>query len=395
MPESSDNQEPERFYPKVLEISLGNALKDSFDYEAFRSAIHADPAFSPEQKADIARHFDPDNTFFINLQYPGESLHLYAEKGLRHKILEPGQNYFPNKQESLPAEHPVTQAWADVWQQSLSHYAREAERYERKFGTDASAYPRAVPPIHQLKGDMSVNAGVYYSRRNRCVEVEVTEGFMTALSPETQAAILAHEAGHLMEPIQLGIKPETYFSGIKGAIDQISMNATRRYREYRADGHVIALGRQRHYNDFFPASDASKERAHSHRERVSQHLRTHGFAFDVEQAASLAGSEYVAHQMRRDPQADFLTVMNQGRSMEHQASGELSGFNRRLHDTAPPRSPNAMNKIIGKLRATMEDMTATHPPDAARMQRMQTAGPFSAMQAVKNLPRDNNHGKTR
>lgn len=341
-------------------VLLSQILQPGFDYYGFAQAVQKDPAFTPEQKQHIITKFNPSQAVQIRPRKEKNTLNEF-------RWATPPSHFAIKR---LPHDHPTTQAWQQVWQEALTHYAPQVAAYDAKMQKKTPAqetgristtaeYPHIVPPIFAVE-TKGLNASVCMDRDTFRDTLKVNTDIMN-LPIAQQKAVLAHEAQHLLEPMLHGMEPMA-FSYVRAVKNRVTQNASSRKEELKADGLAGALGMGQ---DMATALDVMQHETSAEAQAdkaLAGHLKDAGFKIDQRAFTDHAVSANRNAGLLSDPANTAAT-----------RAGKLAkDFNQTLTDDG------AFTRAIRIVKSKMSPSKASHPKPDVRIQRL-TAPPSTAV----------------
>lgn len=294
---------------------LAVLLEDGFDYKAFRKAVKADDRLSDKQKNHTLAMFDPKARMMLPGEnpIPGFTAHMEAGASREMRLPTDKQGWDRNSKRPLPDDHPISEMWKDVWQQTVVHYAAEATEYEQIMTAkgqpmldDPNGYPAKAPPIYLMPKMSFINAAAGLSEDGKS-EAMVTAGFLEKLSPDQQRAILFHEAQHAFEPVLEGKAP--MHAMVQHAITSLlTSNHAARHWERRADEHAAKMGHGDAMESAFMQMEEEQKTDYLHRATVLRHLDDCGFKLSFDKVQDFMEAAAEAKQKIESGQAPGMAA---------------------------------------------------------------------------------------
>lgn len=275
----------------AFSVPLQSVLNGRFDYAAFTQAITDEDRLTAAQKRHVLETFKPDARVTMETSSPVSGIATHLEAGASRAMQSPdkmGKHSWKDENKTpLPADHPISKMWKDVWQKTLEHYAAEATEYEQIMAAkghslldDPTLFPVKAPPIHLMPDMHIINAAAGIAP-DGTPQAMVTAGFLSELGPEQQRAILFHEALHAFEPVLEGKTPQSRMIG-HALTSLATFNHTSRQGEFRADEHAARTGHGDAMEAAFNQMRASDRKDFLHNATVLRHLAECGFSISVD-----------------------------------------------------------------------------------------------------------------
>lgn len=371
---------------------LGNMLQDGFDHAGFVAAVQADSRLVPEAKAAIGEHFSPDRAMNMDVYMPCMTLGEHLESGSDPRLRDGKQDHIPAGRLPAPADHPVTQTWNAVWNDTLDHYGDKVSRYEQRMGAQQAAYPRQAPQLNIEYGERHIGASIYLCPMDNVLKAQVSEGFIQRLTPDEQRAVLTHEAQHAIEPVLARQQPDRYFGIIMPSAEKLTHNASSRHLERRADKHAARMGMGGELASALLKMDTQLDDHTVHQQAVMEQLKNHGFALDAQKITTAGINARIELDTQMGVKPDMMVTMQQTRDMQESTTLQTDGLNKAIHTIAAQKPQQEMGTAIDKLRGAMKQMGASHPSTEKRVSRLERLAPPNTPNVPKTPPQ---HGAQR
>lgn len=336
---------------------LKHVIKDGFDYEGFCKTVDASDTLTADGKALAKDLFNPNKRVSGALMRGGKQ----AMRGY--------QEMFSGSAE-LAADHPIHTTWQEVWNDTKGRFSKEVSEYDamvakknekrgKTVTTDKPQYPHAVPQIIHSKAK-TANAGMMLAGDSP--SLIVSEGFLQ-LPQEQQKAILYHEARHGFEPVTAKIEANKYIWR-RLAIQGMTLNASSRYHEHKADenaaafGHAEALAQS--LDHITESTKPMMKEMYGAMGTVAKAATDHGFQIDKKKAVEMLNSNLPKPTTLKKQM--LIPVVKLGSTIA------VSSFDKEIRKLATRNTEQfvdeAMNPTLWGVRVS------THPPTAERVAKL-------------------------